>query len=157
MQLQLDPLPQERAQRRLQPGNDRLEVQLSGSSDLPPSKGEELTRQRGGAIGRCQHLGRVTSPLVVGGEAPVQEFGEADDRHQHVVEVVRHTSRQPSQRFETLRLPENLLAPLLLRHVGDGAQHPQRHSVGAAHDQSPIIHQRVIACATPKAVLALPA
>ena len=84
---------------------------------LPPREGQKLADQAGGPVGVLLDVhdvleGRVARPVV--GE---QEVGEADDRGQHVVEVVRDAAGELADRLHLLALRELLLERALLGDV----------------------------------------
>ena len=83
-----------------------VQVQDLGGDRLLAGKGQQLTRQVGRAFGGfadflevgMERLGRVH--LLQG------QLGMAEDDAQHVVEVVGHAARQPTDRFHLLGLLE---------------------------------------------------
>ena len=48
-----------------------------------------------------------------------QQIGEADDRRQHVVEIVRDAAGELTDRFHFLSLGEAVFERLLLGHIDD--------------------------------------
>src|SRR5579875_1119843 len=96
---------------------DRLRIQ-----PLLPGEGEELARQRAGALGTAQDgIGeapelRLPAPRCRV-EAPRQRLGAADDDGQEIVEVMGDAGGKLTDRLHFLRLAELLLDGALLRHV----------------------------------------
>ena len=106
-------------QHPLDVGDHVVQVERVGVDDLMPAEGEELARQRGGAIGRLGDLGGGRAQLGVGRQLVEHQLAVAADHRQQVVEVVGHAAGQPADRLELLALIELRLetGPLVLDHA----------------------------------------
>ena len=116
---ELDVLAEQPLQQDRQVGQRVAEREHLRPQRLPAREGQQLPHQAGGAVGVLLDVhdvleGRVARPVV--GE---QQVGEADDRGQHVVEVVRDAAGELADRLHLLALRELLLErPLLGRCRG---------------------------------------
>ncbi len=139
--VELDLLADQAAQQHLQFRQHVAELQRLRPQRLPAREGEQLPHQTRRAIGVLLDLhdvleGRVGRPVV--GE---QQVGIADDRGQHVVEVVRDAAGELADRLHLLALGEILLQGALLgrvereddraralvaRRIGGGDEQPRR-------------------------------
>ena len=77
-----------------------------GRQDLLAAEGEQLARERGGALGGVGNFLRGAAQARIGAEALEQEFGVAGDHHQQIVEVVRDAAGEPADGFHLLGLTE---------------------------------------------------
>ena len=103
-ELQLDLLAEQPLQQDREVRQHVAERQHLRPQRLPAREGEQLPHQAGGAVGVLLDVhdvleGRVARPVV--GE---QEVGEADDRRQHIVEVVRDAAGELADRLHLLAL-----------------------------------------------------
>ena len=78
--------------------------------DLLAAEGEELPRERSGALGRAPDLLDVGTGADRRAELVEQQIRVAEDRGQDVVEVVRDAAGEPAHRFHLLRLAQLHLA-----------------------------------------------
>ena len=112
-----DRLADEPAQQHLQFRQHVVELERLRPQRLPAREGEQLPDETRRPVGVLLDLhdvleGRVGRPVV--GE---QEVGIADDRGQHVVEVVRDAAGELADRLHLLALGEVLLQGALLGRV----------------------------------------
>ncbi len=84
--------------------DDVAEIEDLCQEHLVAAEGEQLAGERRGTIGGAHDLQRVCAPRVVVVEAGHEELAVAADRGQEVVEVVRDTAGEPSNRLELLRV-----------------------------------------------------
>ena len=75
-----------------------------GLHDLFAREGEELSRQRGGALARLLYLLDVAAQRVTLPEPPHCQLAVSVNHHEQVVEVVRHAPGKPSDGLHLLRL-----------------------------------------------------
>ena len=103
----------------------RVEVEGSGLQGLLPAEGQELA----GEVGRLpRDLLDVLDGLPDGlrgnrlapSQLQAQDVAVGRDRHQHVVEVVGHPSRELADRVHLLGLAQLLLEPPVVRDVDGG-------------------------------------
>ena len=95
-----------------QPADHLVEIERARLHHLLAAEGEELARQRRRAFGGPADLLDVGPAGVAALELVEQQVGVAEDRRQHVVEVVGDAAGQPADRFHLLGLPERFLAGL---------------------------------------------
>ena len=105
--VELDLLADEPAQQHVQIGEHLAELQHLRTQRLTPREGQQLTHEAGGAVGVLLDLhdvveGRIGRPMV--GE---QKIGEADDRRQHIVEIVRDAAGKLAYGLHLLRSARN--------------------------------------------------
>ena len=115
--VELDRLADQPAQQHLQFRQHVVELQRLRAQRLPAREGEQLPHQPRRAIGVLLDLhdvleGRIGRPVI--GE---QQVGIADDRGQHIVEVVRDAAGELADRLHLLALGEILLQRALLGGV----------------------------------------
>ena len=77
---------------------------------LPPAEREQLAGKAGRAIGGLQNFFRVVAPLVAFFQRLHEQLGVPANRHQQIVEVVRHAAREAADGLHLLRLPQLLVA-----------------------------------------------
>ena len=94
----------------VQPADHVVQVEIAWLQCLLAGKGQQLPRQGGRALGRTPDLLDVRAPRVGGRHLLEQQVGVAEDRSEHVVEVVGDTAGQPPDRFQLLRMPQPVLA-----------------------------------------------
>ena len=97
--------------------DDLAEIEDLCQEHLVAAESEQLTRELRGTIGGPHDLQSVCAPRVVVVEAGHEELAVAADRGQQVVEVVRDTTGEPSDRFELLRVHQLLLQKVLIGDV----------------------------------------
>ena len=71
---------------------------------LPPRKGEQAMGQRGASLGALNRPVDQTQQLGVLRDVFAENFEVAENRHQHVVEIVRDAARELAQRFDLVHL-----------------------------------------------------
>ncbi len=105
----------------------------------------------------CVHhvIGKVPAG-VVPGQAAGQHLAIPQDDDQHVVEVVRDSAGEPSDRLHPLGLAQRFFGATALGHVRHRPQHPGRLSVGVAHDVGPVLNLGVATGPPLEAVFPLP-
>jgi len=55
---------------------------------------QQLTRDTRRTLGGLQHLLDITTPRIIGVQILVQQLREAIDCRQHVLEIMRHATRE---------------------------------------------------------------
>ena len=115
--VELDRLADQPAQQHLQFRQHVVELQRLRAQRLAAREGEQLAHEARRAIGVLLDLhdvleGRIGRPVI--GE---QQIGIADDRGQHVVEVMRDAAGELADRLHLLALREILLQRALLGRV----------------------------------------
>ena len=108
-EIELDALAEQALQQHREVVEQVVEVQHLRPQGLAAREGQQLPHQARGPVGVLLDLhdvleGRIGRPVV--GE---QQVGVADDRLQHVVEVVRDAAGELADRVHLLRLGELLL------------------------------------------------
>jgi hypothetical protein len=81
-----------------------VHVITHGLHHLAAAEGQQLHGQRGGAIGRLEHLFGAATQWIERRKIVEDHAVVAGDHGQHIVEIVRHAARQPSHGFHFLRL-----------------------------------------------------
>ena len=71
---------------------------------LPPRKGKQAVRQGGAALGALNRPVDKALKLGIRRHVLAKDFEIAENRHQHVVEIMRHAAGKLSQRFDLLHL-----------------------------------------------------
>ncbi len=84
---------------------------------LAPAEGEQLARQRGGALRARLDPAQVLGRLAVSVDLGLRQLGVAEHSEQEVVEVVRDARGELADRLDLLRLTELLLGGPALRDV----------------------------------------
>ena len=85
-------------------GDFPVQVEGHGSNDLFAGKGQQLPGQLGGVRGRVTDTLQVRLERTARPRFHEPQIRMAEDDSQHVVEVVRHASRQLADRFGLLGL-----------------------------------------------------
>jgi hypothetical protein len=98
--------PQERSDR----AQHFVGVEHARRQHLSPAERELLARDVGGARAGLADLDEVVAELLAAVALVLAELREAEDRRQHVVEVVRDSAREPADRLHLLRLAQLGLA-----------------------------------------------
>ena len=115
--IELDRLADQPAQQHLQLRQDVVELERLRTQRLAAREGEQLPHQSRRPVGVLLDLhdvleGRIGRPVI--GE---QEIGIADDRSQHIVEIMRDAAGKLADRLHLLALDEILLQRVLLGGV----------------------------------------
>ena len=97
---------------------------------------EELLRQRRRPRSGLDDLLEIVTLRLVGRRVQ-RESGITHDRGQQIVEVVRDSSGQLSERFHLLRLSELKLQGTPFRDVRDDTDHSRRLAVSVRDNASP--------------------
>ncbi len=118
-----------------------------GLQRLLPAEGEQLPREAGGAVRVGLDLLDVVVVAVARHVAQQHEIAIADDRGQHVVEVVRHAAGQLPDRLHLGGLRDLPLEPRLLGRVGQAEQH--RRLAQPAHAGQAEAHRLLRVAAQP--------
>ena len=92
------------AQHFIHAGNDLVQVEGFRLEELLAAIGQQLPRQRGGAVGSLADFGRVFGQRISGGKVVEQQFTLADDDRQEAIEFVRDAADQFADGFHFLRL-----------------------------------------------------
>ena len=100
-----DPLSEQPLQHRRHGANDVCQIDRCHREDLLATEGEQLPGQRRRTFGGRPDLAEIPADRLVGADLVGQQLRIPEDRRQHVVEVVRHTASQLSDRFHLLSLP----------------------------------------------------
>ena len=117
LQVQIDLLAHKAAQQHLQVGQHVAQLQHLRAERLAAREGEQLTRQRGGAVRVLLDLHDVLEGRIGRAMVGEQQVRIADDRGEHIVEVMRNAAGQLADGVHLLRLREILLQRALLRDV----------------------------------------
>ena len=147
-------LADQAAQHLVRVDDDRVEVDDARLQHLLAPEGEQLLRQRRGAL--CRLLDRLHVRPLVGlarVEAAEQEAAVHGDDGQEVVEVVGDTAGEAADCIELLRLVEALLELLA---VADVMHHPDGElgvPVRVAHDRRRQVAPDHLAVGAPVALL----
>ena len=115
--LQLDLLAEQAVDQHRPVGQQVADLQHLGLHRLAAREGEQLADEAGRAVGARLDRQDLRVDGVAGLVRLQQQVGEADDRGQHVVEVVGDAAGQRADRLHLLRLGELLLERLRLGHV----------------------------------------
>ena len=107
--------PTRRRVQHLQFGQHVAELQHLRPQRLPARKSQQLPHQSGGAIGVLLDLHDVLEGRIGRAVIGEQQVGIADDRGQHIVEIMRDAAGELADRLHLLRLCEFLLQVALLR------------------------------------------
>ena len=99
------------------PDDHLVEAEHLPRHELLPAETQKLPGQVHGPLGRLADLVGIGPPGIVPLQRGQQEIAESHDDHHHVVEVVGHPARQPSDRLHLLGLPNLLLGPPPLGEV----------------------------------------
>src|SRR5439155_15948334 len=111
---ELDVLPEQPSQKWLDRADHRAQIDDLGLENLLAAEGEQLPRQLRGALGALLDQLDVPAVRIMGSQVEEEELAASGDDRQQVVEVMRHTSREPPDGFHLLRLAKLLLQGLLL-------------------------------------------
>ena len=104
----------------------RREVDLIGLQHLPAAEREQLLRQRRGALGGAPNLRGLLLNRRLRRRVLVDHAGVAENRGEHVVEVVRDAAGELADRLHLLRLGElPLEAQLFLLRAAFAPGHEQ--------------------------------
>ena len=122
-ELQLAPFADEQAEHPLEIAHARVEVDPLGAQQLPPAEREQLGREPRGAVRRLHDLVDELVRFFGRLDRHLQQRGEALDRREQVVEVVRHAPREQPDRFHLLCRAQLGLEPPLLGHVAPIHRH----------------------------------
>ena len=115
--IELDRLADQPAQQHLQFRQDVVELQRLRPQRLTARKGQQLPHQPRRAIGVLLDLHDVLEGRIGRAVIGEQEIGIADDRGQHIVEVMRDAAGELADRLHFLALHEVLLQGALLGGV----------------------------------------
>ena len=112
-----DRLADQTAQQHLQLRQHFAELQRLRPQRLPAREGEQLPHQPGRPVGVLLDLHDVLEGRIGGAVIAEQQVGIADDRGQHIVEVVGDAAGELADRLHLLALDEALLQRALLGGV----------------------------------------
>jgi uncharacterized protein YPO0396 len=98
-QVQLHPLAQEALQQHGEVVEPVVEVQHLRPQGLAAGEGEQLAHQARGPVGVLLDLHDVLEGRIRGPVVGQQQVAVADDRLEHVVEVVGHAARELATAF----------------------------------------------------------
>ena len=135
---QRDVLVDQPLEHRLQPGDELAEVEELAARRLAAAEAQQLLGQPLRALGRALDLGQVLAPLAIV-QARTEQPGVADDRRQHVVEVVRDAAGELADRLHLLRLQQ---VRLELPAVGDVDHQPAQRPGPRGHPHAVAQPQR---------------
>ena len=126
LEFETDLLAGEAPHQHLQVGQQVVDLQHLRPQGLPARERQQLPHETRRAIGVLLDLhdvleGRIGGPVIV-----QQQIGIADDRSEHIVEVMRHAAGQLADRLHLLRLREILLQRALLGRVERVEHHAAR-------------------------------
>ena len=112
--LELDRLAEEAREEHRDVGERLVEIDDGGPQRLPPRERQQLADETGRAIGVLLDVHDVLEGRVGRPVRGQEQVGEADDRGQHVVEVVRDAAGELADRLHLLALRELQLERALL-------------------------------------------
>ena len=121
---------------REEAADEIVEVGDRRSELLLAPEDEQLPRQRHRPLAGGRDLIETAPGRLVGGGA-LTEAREAADRGEEVVEVVRDGRSDSTDGFQPLGLPQALLAPALVRDVGEVDRQAVAHRVGPRLERPP--------------------
>ena len=121
--LELDLLAQQPLQQLRNFRHDIRQLQDFRAKRLLARKGQQLTRERCGAIGIGADLLDIVIIAVTRRMAQQHQVAIADDGSQHIVEIMRHAAGKLPHRLHLGRLRHLPLEPRLLRRVDQAQQH----------------------------------
>ena len=101
---ELDVLPEQPSQKWLDRGDHRAQIDDLGRENLLSAEGEQLPSQLRGALGALLDQLDVPAVRIMGRQVEEEELAAAGDDRQQVVEVMRHTSREPPDGLHLLCL-----------------------------------------------------
>ena len=136
---QRDVLADQPAQQLVHLGDDDVEVQHHGLEHLPAAVGQQLARQRGGALRRLADFLHVAALAVPRGQLAQEQLRIAQNRRQQIVEVVRDAPRELSHGLHLLGLAELLFEVPLIGDVPLRAPHP--HQVPVLDEADDVIKE----------------
>ena len=131
---QRDVLAEQAPRHRGQIRDERVDVEDGELARALAAEGEELARQRGGAIDRLQDL--AESFCATSFVNSLDEARVAGNDGQQVVEVVRDAAGHPADDLHLLRLAQLRFEQPALGHVDERAHQPLGRPVGIAGDAS---------------------
>ena len=102
--------------------DDLVEVEGDRLEHLLAAEGQQLARQRCGALGGVQDLIHLRRHRRIGLDAVRHQLRIAADRGQQVVEVVRDAAGEPADRLHLLRLAQLVLELHTIADVVDRGQ-----------------------------------
>ena len=94
--------------------DDLGEVHGCIGEHLFPAERQQLAGERGGAVRGSPNLTEVLPDRLVRADLVDQELGIAENRGEHVVEIMRHAARQPADGFHLLGVTQLLFELLPL-------------------------------------------
>ena len=130
---QRDVLAEQAPRHRGQIRDERVDVEDGELARPLAAEGEELTRQRRGAIDGHQDLGQILLRHLVR-QLGLEEARVAGDDGQQVVEIVRDAAGHPADDFHLLRLAQLRFEQPALGHVDERAHQPLGLPLGVAGD-----------------------
>ena len=124
LERELDRPAEQRLEQPARLGHDLVQIEAGQRERLAAAEGEQLARERRAGLGRLPDLLRVAAERAVVRQVRGEQLAVAADRGQRVVEVVRDTARQLSDRLQLLGVVQLvsqavtlLLGPLALADV----------------------------------------
>ena len=105
---ELDVLADDAPEHVLERQHRHVEVEHLRHQHLTAAEGQQLARQRGGAIGGALDALQQPPPRRMVQAFGAERLGVAADHLQQVVEVVGHAAGQPAERADLLRAPQLL-------------------------------------------------
>ena len=116
-ELQLDVLAEQAAEQDRQLGQHVAELQALRPQGLLAREGEQLAHEAGSAVRVLLDVHDVLEGRIGRAVVHQQEVGEADDRRQHVVEIMRDAAGELADRLHLLALRDLHLERTLLGRV----------------------------------------
>ena len=136
---QFDALTDQPSQHREQRRQLLVEIQDYRFDGRPAGKGQQLSREVGGAASGPLDLQEIGVDRVGWIECFKGQFGVSEDRAEHVVGIMRHAAREAAHRLHLLCLLESSLEgdPRFFRAFARGdvardPEHPRHRAVGVA-------------------------
>ena len=132
--------PRQTLQHLLHVVHQRAEFNDLRLHDLLAAEGQKLARQRGGPIGRLEHLQHVVAIGVTRRKAIEKHLAVTRNHRQQVVEVVSDATGQATDGLHFLHLPELFFQPLALRVIRNDFNNSGDRAIGVAQWSSPETH-----------------
>src|SRR6185437_1546935 len=133
-QNELDVFAHQAGQNRVQLANDLVWPQRYRTNDFLAAEGKQLPRESARAFRSIQNFVAVAAIIFIRAKLVFQQLRVTANHAQQIVEVMRHSASEPSQRLHFLRLKKLALQLTMLRlvqqHAKDAFSVPDPDQVG---------------------------
>ena len=131
IQLKADALAEQSPDQRDRTIHDLGDLHRTRCHHVTTGKAEQLPTQRRTGFSRRANLPGTDGDITPGLRIERQQAGFADDRREHVIEIVRDAAGQLADALDALHLAQLIFQPTT---IGDVDEHtvPQRRPVSAA-------------------------